>query len=95
MSQLLSIAVDKLFDLKAQIATLRKEEEELKDFLIDSGLSVIDSDTVHCTISNSTSVIVDWKTVASKAGASRQLIRAHTTEGEPRTTVRLFAKKGK
>ena len=95
MSQLLSIAVDKLFDLKAQIATLRKEEEELKDFLIDSGLSVIDSDTVHCTISNSTSVIVDWKTVASKAGASRQLIRAHTSEGEPRTTVRLFAKKTK
>ena len=49
MSQLLSIAVDKLFSLKAEIATLRKEEEELKDFLIDSGLAVIDSDTVHCT----------------------------------------------
>ena len=95
MSQLLSIAVDKLFSLKAEIATLRKEEEELKDFLIDSGLTVIDSDTVHCTVSTSTSTIIDWKTVAAKAGASRQLIRAHTAEGEPRTTVRLFAKKTK
>lgn len=89
----LASTLEQLAAIKAEIADLRKQEEELKDALIDSGEKIIDSHDWHCVISTTTRTVIDWKTVAAKAGASRQLIRSYTSEGEPTTSVRLYARK--
>lgn len=90
---LLSMSLDRLAKVKIELDALRKEEAELKDFLIDSGETFIESDEHRCLISLTTRTIVDWKTVAFKAGASRQLVQAYTTKGEPSYRVVVNIKK--
>ena len=90
----LSATVDALAQIKADIARLKTREEELKAALIDSGESVIDGTAHRAALSLCPGrELVDWKTVAERAGASRQLITAHTTQGEAFYTVRVSARK--
>ena len=92
---LLSAAVDRLAVIKAQIAALAAEEKKLKTVLADSGLDVIEGTlhraaVSHCAGRDS----IDWAAIAARFNPSRQLIKAHTSTGEPFTVVRLSARKG-
>jgi hypothetical protein len=86
--------VDKLAQVKAQIADLKIDEQLLRKDLIDSGESVIEGVYHRAAISESEGkVTVDWKAIAMKFAPSRQLIKAHTSQGEDYTTVRMSARK--
>ena len=90
----LQATVDQLAFIKAQIADLKAEEESLKKILIASGLSSIDGDLHSATISEcSGREVTDWKAVALKFSPSRQLVKAHTSQGEDYFQVRVFARK--
>jgi hypothetical protein len=86
--------VDRLMMIKAQIDRLKREEDELKAGLCDTGLKVIEGLYGRAAISyDVTKVCVDWKAVAQHLKPSRQLVTAHTTKSEPYNTVRVSAKK--
>lgn len=91
---LLAAAVDRLATLKAQIASLQDEEAALRAVLADSGLPVILGTTHRATVSRCEGkIITDWRSVAEHLKPSRQLVTAHTTQGDPYTAVRLSAHK--
>lgn len=90
----LSNTLEHLAALKAQIATLKEREVELKETLIASGLSAIDSVNYRATICEvSGKDATDWRSVAMKFNPSRQLLSAHTTKGDDYFQVRVFARK--
>lgn len=92
---MLGATVDRLAQVKAEIARLSVEEKALKNALIDSGLHAIDGALHRVAISYSDGrVTVDWRAIAEKLGPSRQLITAHTSTGAPFATVRVSARKG-
>jgi hypothetical protein len=91
---LLAHTVDRLAQLKAQIAELREQEAQLKEILIASGESAIDSVMYRATISDTKPRDkVDWESIAMKFNPSRQLIRAYTSEGEGYYQVRVYSRK--
>jgi len=91
---LLAAAVDRLALIKAQIANLKREEDQLKDLLIDSGLESVEGQLHRAALSYCAGrELIDWKTIAAKLVPSRQLIAAHTSTGEPFYTVRVSARK--
>ena len=86
--------VDRLALIKAQIANLKQEEEEIKLGLISLDLPIVESDLYRCSIGQSNGrIIVDWKTIAERLNPSHQLVTAHTTQGEPFAVVRVSARK--
>jgi len=85
---------DRLGQIKAQLADLKKEEAELKDTLIDSGLAVVEGSFYRVAVTESEGkVLVDWKSIAERFNPSRQLIKANTSKGEAYFTVRVSARK--
>jgi hypothetical protein len=88
--------VDKLGALKAQIADLKKQEDELKLILTASGYSKLEGKLYSASVSggNPTSKI-DWEAIATKLEPSRQLITAHTHEGTSALSVRVYARSTK
>ena len=91
---LLAHTVEQLASIKAQIAALREQEDQLKQILIDSGESAVDSVMHRATISDTKPRDkVDWQSIAMKFNPSRQLIRAYTSEGERYYQVRIYARK--
>lgn len=91
---ILAAAVDRLALIKAQIALLQDEEAALRTVLSDSGLPVILGTTHRATVSACEGrITTDWRSVAQVLKPSRQLVTAHTTQGDPYTTVRLSAHK--
>lgn len=90
----LSRDVDRLAQIKAQIADLKAEEANLKESLICSGESVVDGLYHRAAISECHGkAIIDWRAVAEFYKPSRQLITAHTSVGDPYFTVRVSARK--
>lgn len=90
--------VDRLAFIKAQIAALQTEETALKQTLIKTaerlGRDTLLGTTHRATVAHTEGrITVDWKTIAERLNPSRQLITAHTTQGEPVTSVRLYAHK--
>jgi N-methylhydantoinase B/oxoprolinase/acetone carboxylase alpha subunit len=93
-ADLLAATVDRLADIKAQIAALQAEEEELKNDLTESGAAAIEGTLHRAAITyGSTRTTTDWQAVAQHLKPSRQLIKAHTTTGQPFDIVRIGAKK--
>jgi hypothetical protein len=87
-------AVDRLLIIKAQIAHLKKEEDELKNALCETGLTEIEGCYSRASISyDITKTMIDWCAIAQHLKPSRQLITAHTTTSEPYDTVRITARK--
>ena len=85
---------DRLGQIKAQLADLKKEEAKLKDTLIDSGLAVVEGSFYRVALTESEGkVLVDWRTIAEKFSPSRQLIKANTSKSEAYFTVRVSARK--
>ena len=93
-ADILGATVDRLAEIKAQLAALQVEETELKNDLIASCAEVIEGTQHRAAICyNTTRTTTDWRAVAEHMKPSRQLIKAHTTTGQPFDTVRLSAKK--
>ena len=91
---ILAAAVDRLALIKAQIATLQDEEAALRAALAASGLPVILGTAHRATVSRCDGkTTTDWRSVAEHFKPSRQLVTAHTTQGDPYTAVRLSAHK--
>lgn len=86
--------VDKLAQVKAKIADLKIDEQALRQELIDSGETSIEGIYHRAAISESDGkTTIDWQTVAMHFKPSRQLIKAHTSQGEAYATVRVSARK--
>jgi N-methylhydantoinase B/oxoprolinase/acetone carboxylase alpha subunit len=89
MSNNLTSAIDRLGNVKAQIAALKKEEDALKAVLIEQGPGAYEGDTWRATVSQSERETLDMVAVREKLSA--QFIRAHTNV-TPVTTVRVVAR---
>lgn len=86
--------VDKLAQVKAKIADLKIDEQTLRQELVDSGETSIEGIYHRAAISQSEGkTTIDWQTVAMHFKPSRQLIKAHTSQGEAYATVRVSARK--
>lgn len=94
LSPVLATVVDRLAAIKAQVATLNAEADALKDVLVDTGLPFIDGTQHRVAISQCPGrPVIDWRAIAEKLNPSRQLVVAHTTQGEAYTTVRVSARR--
>ena len=90
---ILAAVVDRMATIKAQIAALKDEENELRDALIDAGLPTIDGTLHRAAVSHCAGrTTIDWQSIALHFKPSRQLMTAHTHTGEPYYTVKLSAK---
>lgn len=86
--------VDALAKIKQRIADLKVEEDDLKDALIALGEPVLEGTAHRCAVSLCEGrTTIDWQTIARKFEPSRQLIAAHTSQGEAYYNVRLYARK--
>lgn len=91
---LLAHTVERIAQIKAQIAELRLQEDELKQILIDSGEAAIDSPNYRATICDCAGKEkTDWEAIAMRFNPSRQLIRANTQLGERYIQVRVYGRK--
>jgi histidinol-phosphate/aromatic aminotransferase/cobyric acid decarboxylase-like protein len=85
--------VDRLGALHAALATMKKESDQLRAELEDAGLSDIDGNLYRVNFAQVAGrTLTDWKTIAERLKPSAQLIRAHTTTGEPSTRMTVKAR---
>ena len=85
--------VDRIGQLKAEIAEREAEINDLRATLEDAGLPAIDGHAYRITFSTSARTVTDWKTIAERFKPSPQLIRRHTTTSEPNTRMNVTARK--
>lgn len=82
--------VDQLGQYQAEIKALTDAADDLKAQLKLMGPGDINGTVYGALIYESKGrTVTDWRTIAEKLGASRQLIQAHTTTGEPSLAVRV------
>lgn len=87
--------VDELGELKARLADMRAQEDQLKARLAEllGGDGQCEGSLFRATVSTSDVHQVDWRAVAERLGPSPQLIAAHTVR-RTQTTVRVVARTG-
>jgi hypothetical protein len=91
---LLAAAVDHLATIKAQLADLKAQEDQLKAVLIEAGQAAIEGTLHRAAVSFCPGRdVTDWHAVADHFAPSRQLITAHTATGAAFYTVRVSARK--
>lgn len=84
--------IDRMGQLKAEIAALEKEYNKLKDSIVEEyGVGAYEGDTFRVSVSSSTRETLDMEAVRNHL--SPQFIRAHTKKTET-ITVRVTARKG-
>lgn len=71
--------VDQLGTLQAEIATLQAQEKSLKDELKAEGVGTIEGDIFDATVFDSERKTTAWKKIATKLGATAQMITGNTT----------------
>ena len=85
--------VDELGQLHAAMSDMKRKAETIRTELEEAGLSDIEG---HLYRVNFAAVagrtLTDWKTISERLKASRQLIAAHTTTGEPSTRMTVKAR---
>jgi hypothetical protein len=91
---LLAPQVDRLGSLRAEIKVLQEEAKEIEDTLIDRVPDRTDGSIFTALVVRSHTKTVNWKAIATKLNASRQMILGNTKLGS-RAQVRVtaFAKK--
>ena len=92
MTTNLTSTIDRLGYLKAQIADLKKEENVLREVMLEQGPGAYEGEIFRATVSTSERETLDMVAVREKL--SDQFIRAHTNVTES-TTVRVVARNGK
>jgi len=92
-AQAIAAKVDRLGVLHAALATMKKEADQLRTELEDAGLDNIEGNLYRVNFAAVAGrTLTDWKTIAERLKASRQLIAAHTTTGEPSTRMTVKAR---
>jgi hypothetical protein len=85
--------VDRLGQLRAEIADLEVIADQLKQNLSDSGeTKVIGKLYKAAVIYSPGRISTDWKTIAEHFAPSRQLITAHTHQGAAFVSVRISSR---
>jgi histidinol-phosphate/aromatic aminotransferase/cobyric acid decarboxylase-like protein len=92
-AQAIAAKVDRLGVLHAALATMKKEADTLRTELEDAGLDNIEGQLYRVNFAAVAGrTLTDWKTIAERLKASRQMIAAHTTTGEPSTRMTVKAR---
>ena len=85
--------VDRLGALHAALDTMKKEADTLRTELEDAGLDNIEGQLYRVNFAQCAGrTLTDWKTIAERLKPSPQLVRAHTTTGEPSTRMTVKAR---
>ncbi len=87
----LKTTVDKLGQIRAQIADLKAAEEQLKERLLGAKVTEAEGKLFHATIVTSTVRTVDYKSLLDVLAPPEHLVQKYTTEGT-RTQVRVTAR---
>jgi histidinol-phosphate/aromatic aminotransferase/cobyric acid decarboxylase-like protein len=88
----LAAKVDRLGQLAADAAAIKKEADRLRAELEDAGLKEIDGTNYRASFAQCKGrTVTDWQAVAAKFKPSAQLIRAHTTTGSESTRMTIKA----
>ena len=88
----LAAKVDRLGAINAAIAAMKKEADDLRAELEDAGLSDIDGQLYRVNFAQCAGrTATDWQAIAQRFKPSPQLIRRHTTTGEPSTRMTVKA----
>jgi hypothetical protein len=84
--------VDRLGALSAALAAMKREADQIRAELEDAGLADIHGNLYRVNFAQCAGrTLTDWKTIAERLKPSAQLIRAHTTTGEPSTRMTVKA----
>jgi histidinol-phosphate/aromatic aminotransferase/cobyric acid decarboxylase-like protein len=85
--------VDELGQLHAAIADMKRKADRIRTELENAGLADIEGQLYRVNFAQCAGkTLTDWKTIAERLKASPQLIRAHTTTGEPGTRMTVKAR---
>lgn len=86
--------IDQLGNLKAEQAEIKKQIEAAEaKLLANYGYGSFEGDIFRVTITACDGRnVTDWKGIAEKLGASRQIITANTSQGRPYDTFRVSAR---
>jgi histidinol-phosphate/aromatic aminotransferase/cobyric acid decarboxylase-like protein len=85
--------VDELGQLHATIADMKRKADRIRTELEEAGLTDIEGHLYRVNFAQCAGrTLTDWKTIAERLKASRQLIAAHTTTGEPSTRMTVKAR---
>lgn len=91
-AELLAAKVDRLGAVAAAIAIMKKEADELRAELEAAGLDNIDGHAYRVNFAQCQGrTVTDWQAIAQRFKPSPQLIRRHTTTGEPSTRMTIKA----
>jgi histidinol-phosphate/aromatic aminotransferase/cobyric acid decarboxylase-like protein len=92
-AQAIAAKVDRLGVLHAALADMKREADQIRAELEDAGLDSIEGHLYRVSFAQCAGrTLTDWKTIAERLKASPQLIRAHTTTGEPGTRMTVKAR---
>jgi hypothetical protein len=92
-AQAIAAKVDRLGVLHAALADMKREADQLRTELEDAGLDSIEGHLYRVNFAQCAGrTLTDWKTISERLKASRQLIAAHTTTGEPSTRMTVKAR---
>jgi hypothetical protein len=85
--------VDELGQLHAAMADMKRKADRIRTELENAGLQDIEGNLYRVNFAQCAGrTLTDWKTIAERLKASRQLIAAHTTTGEPGTRMTVKAR---
>jgi histidinol-phosphate/aromatic aminotransferase/cobyric acid decarboxylase-like protein len=85
--------VDELGQLHAAMADMKRKADQLRTELENAGLSDIEGQLYRVNFAQVAGrTLTDWAAIAKRLKASPQLIRAHTTTGEPGTRMTVKAR---
>lgn len=92
-AQAIAAKVDRLGVLHAAQAEMKREADQLRTELEDAGLEHIEGHLYRVNFAQVAGrTLTDWRTIAERMKPSAQLIRAHTTTGEPSTRMTVKAR---
>lgn len=85
--------VDRLGDVKAEIADLEKKEKELRDEFVSLGLDSADGSLFHATVSRYDRVTTDWKALKEEYHPPKflEMVEKHS-RSTPAVTVKVFSR---
>lgn len=78
ISNISSESADRLGELRAEMAFLKKEAKVHEDIIKNSGLDVVEGRNFRVTVSRMESKKIDWKSIALKLKASDYMKKAYS-----------------
>ena len=92
-AEAIAAKVDRLGAIHAAIATIKKEADQIRAELEDAGLDNIDGQLYRVNFAQVAGrTATNWEAIAQRFKPSAQLIRRHTTTGEPSTRMTVKAR---